>query len=70
MLVTADESESVPEERFGSFRIGENDGEKLLKMDMNALMKKHNGAEACRSDVTGARLVTRLVKEVRSVENM
>ena len=68
LLVTADESESVIEERFGSFRIGENDGEKLLKMEMNALMRKHNGAEDCWDDVTGAQLVTRLVKEARSVE--
>ena len=68
MLVTAGESEPAPEERCGYLSFAENDGENILKMEMNALTKKHNGAEECRNDVTGIQLVTRLVNEAPGVE--
>ena len=58
----------IEEDRLGYFRIGANDGEKLLKQEMNALIQRYDGSTECWDDVTNAPLVVGLVKAARKLE--
>ena len=64
-LVTADE---VPDERGGYYHVGINHGERALKLEMNALIERYDGDAESWDDVSGAPLITSLVREARQVE--
>ena len=68
MLADIDGLPPAVEERVGYFRFGVNDGEKVLKQEMNALIHRYDGIDESWDDVTGARLVSGLVKSARSLE--
>ena len=68
MLADVDGSVSSAEERLGYFRIGDNDGEKLLKREMSLFISRYDGSEDCWDDVTGTQLVGHLVKAARKLE--
>ena len=60
--------EPFAEEWLRFFQIGGNDGERLLKHEMNLLMTKYDGSEESWDDVTGAQLVVGLVRAARKLE--
>jgi hypothetical protein len=66
-LAVEEGQEAMPEERNGYFRIGINDGEQMLKMEMNALMEKYDATESW-DDVSGAPLIVGLVRAARKLE--
>ena len=64
-----DEKESAPHaERLGRFRVGPNDGEAMLKREMNVLIQRCSGIDEAYDDVTGAQLVSELVVAARKLE--
>ena len=68
VLALEEGHEPVQEERLGFFTIGGNDGERLLKLEMNALMAKYDGSDESWDDVTGAQLVVSMVRAARRLE--
>ena len=68
LLVEEDGREPEEEHCLGYFRIGSNDGEKQLKREIDALVRKYDGSDECWDDVTGAQLLTILVNIARALE--
>ena len=60
--------EKVNEEKSGYFRIGSNDGEEMLKLEMNMLAARYDGGVDCWDDVTGAPLIAKLVRAARALD--
>ena len=64
-LVTAEHR--LPES-LGYFSVGKNEGEEILKAELNAILERQFGGVECWDDVTNARLDVKLMRVARALE--